>query len=86
MGGGPGQGNSLGGVIYEWMDEWWKAGPPPAFDPGRHSTTGQFQGPFPDGWSYEEWYGIVSQGDGRHSPFLRQLRPAYYVFKDQLWK
>jgi beta-glucuronidase len=68
------------------LDEWWKAGPPPAFDPARHDTIGQFKGPFPDGWSYEEWYGIVSQGDGRHSPFLRQLRPAYYVFKDQLWK
>ena len=68
------------------MDEWWKAGPPPTFDPARHYTTGQFHGPFPDGWSYEEWYGIVSQGDGSHSPFLRQFRPAYYVFKDQLWK
>jgi beta-glucuronidase len=80
---GPGQGNALGGVIYEWMDEWWKSGP--AFDPGVHDKSGQFQGPFPDGWSYEEWYGIVSQGDGSHSPFLRQLRPAYYVFKNDLW-
>jgi len=83
LGGGPGQGNGIGGIIYEWMDEWWKAGP--AFDPAIHSTIGQFQGPFPDGWSYEEWYGIVSQGDGRHSPFLRQLRPAYDLFKNELW-
>jgi len=85
LGGGPGQGNGLGGIIYEWMDEWWKAGPPPAFDPSVHDKIGQFQGPFPDGWSYEEWYGIVSQGDGRLSPYLRQLRPAYYLFKNELW-
>ena len=83
VGGGPGVGNSLGGVLYEWMDEWWKSGPPPKFDPRVHHTVGQFQGPFPDGWSYEEWYGIVSQGDGTHSPYLRQLRPAYEVLKEE---
>jgi len=83
VGGGPGEGNCLGGIIYEWMDEWWKAGP--AYDPAVHDAVGQFQGPFPDGWSYEEWYGIVSQGNGRLSPFLRQLRPAYDVFKNNLW-
>jgi beta-glucuronidase len=85
LGGGPGVGNAIGGVLFEWMDEWWKAGPPPTFDPSVHATTGQFAGPFPDGWSYEEWYGIVSQGNGKNSPFERQLRKAYFLFKDELW-
>jgi len=85
LGGGPGVGNAIGGVLFEWMDEWWKAGSPPTFDPAVHDTVGQFAGPFPDGWSYEEWYGIVSQGDGKNSPFERQLRQAYFVFKDELW-
>jgi beta-glucuronidase len=85
LGGGPGAGNSIGGVLYEWMDEWWKAGTPPAFDPAVHDTVGQFPGPFPDGWSYEEWFGIVGQGVGTRSPFLRQLRPAYFLFKNDLW-
>ncbi len=85
LGGGPGVGNALGGVLFEWMDEWWKAGSPPTFDPAVHDTVGQFAGPFPDGWSYEEWYGIVGQGDGKNSPYERQLRQAYFLFKDELW-
>jgi hypothetical protein len=83
--GGRGAGNSIGGVLFEWMDEWWKAGPPPQYDPAIHDIVGQFGGPFPDGWSYEEWYGVVGQGDGKNSPFERQLRKAYYLFRDELW-
>lgn len=85
LGGGPGVGNALGGTIFEWIDEWWKAGPPPQYNPSIQDITGQFGGPFPDGWSYEEWFGLVSQGDGKHSPFMRQLRPSYFVYKDELW-
>jgi hypothetical protein len=83
--GGAGAGNALGGSAFEWVDEWWKAGPPPQYDPSIQDITGQFGGPFPDGWSYEEWYGLTSQGDGRHSPFMRQLRKAYFLYKDELW-
>jgi hypothetical protein len=83
--GGPGAGNALGGIIFEWLDEWWKAGPPPQYDASIQDIVGQFGGPFPDGWSYEEWFGLASQGKGTHSPFLRQLRPSYFVFKDELW-
>ena len=82
---GSGVGNALGGILFEWSDEWWKAGPPPEFDPARQDTVGQFGAPFLDGWSYEEWLGVVSQGDGKNSPFLRQLRPAYFEYK-KMWK
>lgn len=83
--GGPGVGNALGGVLFEWLDEWWKAGAPPTFDPAVQDKSGQFAGPFPDGWSYEEWYGLASQGSGQYSPLERHLRKAYYVFKNELW-
>lgn len=85
LGGGRGAGNAIGGVIFEWLDEWWKAGAPPTYDAHVQDKMGQFTGPFPDGWSYEEWYGIVSQGNGSQSPFMRQLRSAYFLFKNDLW-
>jgi beta-glucuronidase len=81
---GAGVGNALGGVVFEWTDEWWKAGQPAQFSPDHQDTVPQFGAPFLDGWSYEEWLGITSQGDGTHSPFLRQLRPVYFVYKE-LW-
>jgi len=83
--GGPGKGNALGGTIFEWIDEWWKAGPPPQYNPSIQDTAGQFGGPFLDGWAYEEWFGLIGQGDGKHSPFIRQLRKSYFLYKDELW-
>ena len=75
-----GAGNALGGVVFEWMDEWWKA-----YEPFMHDTKGLFTGPFPDGYMHEEWLGVSGQGDGRYSPFLRQLRQAYYYYK-KAWR
>ncbi|MFH1714716.1 MAG: glycoside hydrolase family 2 TIM barrel-domain containing protein [Elusimicrobiota bacterium] len=73
---GKGKGIALGGVVFEWVDGWWKA-----FYPYYHDRTGQWAGPFPDGWMYEEWLGICSQGKGKNSPFLRQIRESYYYYK-----
>lgn len=90
---GSGFGNALGGVCFEWVDEWWKAGPPPQLDPAKQEwegwdykkkarIPGNFRGPFPDGWLHEEYLGITSQGDGSNSPVLRQLKKAYFWYKD----
>lgn len=78
--GGEGAGNALGGVIFEWLDEWWKA-----YEPYLHDSEGLFTGPFPEGFMYEEWLGICGQGDGANSPFLRVLRKAYFTYQ-KLWK
>ncbi|MCX5702837.1 MAG: tetratricopeptide repeat protein [Candidatus Omnitrophica bacterium] len=75
-----GMGNSIGGVVFEWLDEWWKA-----YEPRTHDTKGLFTGPFPDGYMHEEWLGLCSQGDGKLSPFLRQLRKAYFMYQ-KMWK
>jgi len=77
---GYGAGCALGGIIFEWLDEWWKA-----YEPARHDWKGQFYGPFPDGVMHEEWLGICGQGDGSKSPFLRTLRKSYYTYQG-LWK
>jgi len=71
-----GQGNAIGGVIFEWLDEWWKA-----YEPSLHDTKGLATGPFPGGYMYEEWFGLSGQGDGKMSPYLRQLRKSYYLYK-----
>ncbi len=101
---GRGIGNVLGGVLFEYMDEWWKANSDlpervqkekpewyasrsavyKNLQPDNHENVPQFGFPFLDGWSYEEWYGLIGQGDGKGSPFVRQLRPAYFSIKE-LW-
>ncbi len=79
---GSGQGNAIGGFIFEYVDEWWKSGLPPKFSPFEHETIGDFSAAFPDGWMHEEWLGVASQGDGSQSPYLRQLRKVYFYYKE----
>jgi len=77
MSSGEGCGNSIGGFIFEFLDEWWKA-----YEPFYHDRKGLFAGPFPDGYMHEEWLGLCGQGDGKTSPFLRELRPSYFFYKE----
>ncbi len=75
-----GVGNSLGGMVFEWTDEWWKN-----YEPFLHDRKSDAIGPFPGGYYFEEWFGITSQGKGQHSPFLRQLRKSYFTYQ-KLWQ
>ena len=78
-GGAGGVGNSIGGMVFEWLDEWWKDSLNYFEDPlDRQSVRGVFPMPFPDGYAQEEWFGIMGQGDGRASPFLRAPKKAYW--------
>lgn len=81
---GRGVGNVIGGIAFEWSDEWWKAGQPPVYSPKIQETLPNWAGPFPGGWNFEEWYGLITQGDGARSPYLRQLRPSYRLYR-ALW-
>ncbi|NCC51871.1 MAG: hypothetical protein EOM20_11720, partial [Spartobacteria bacterium] len=74
--GGGWAGNSIGGIIFEYVDEWWKAK-----GPRHHQTKSQWQGPLPDGHMHEEWLGITGQGSGADSPRQRRLREAYFMYK-----
>ena len=76
---GYGAGNAVGGFVFEWLDEWWKA-----YEYARHDTTRLSAGPFLDGYYYEEWFGLIGQGDGTKSPYLRRLKRAYFVY-EELW-
>ncbi|OGW81536.1 MAG: hypothetical protein A3C47_01920 [Omnitrophica bacterium RIFCSPHIGHO2_02_FULL_51_18] len=81
---GSGFGNALGGVVFEFVDEWWKSGLPPKFSAKEHETLGDFIAAFPDGTMHEEWLGVASQGDGSQSPFMRQLRKSYGYYR-KVW-
>ncbi|MDB5104601.1 MAG: secreted protein containing glycoside hydrolase family 2, barrel domain [Fibrobacteres bacterium] len=73
-----GAGNAIGGMIFEWVDEWWKSNKGPK---EIHQYTKDSPMPFQDGWSSEEWLGLNGQGLGRHSPFLRQPREVCSYYK-----
>jgi beta-glucuronidase len=75
-----GAGNAIGGILFEWSDEWWKG-----YEPSLHDTKGLWIGPFPDGYMHEEWLGVCGQGDGKLSPFLRQLRTSYFSHQ-KIWR
>jgi len=74
-----GAGNSVGGMAFEWLDEWWKD-----YSPALHDTKADAVGPFPGGYYFEEWFGILGQGNGTHSPYLREPRKVFYTYKE-LW-
>jgi beta-glucuronidase len=78
---GDGAGNAIGGVIYCWIDKWWLCGSNKVHD----VELGAHAGPRIDGMIHDEWLGVAGQGNGIRSPFLRQLRKVYYVYKDNLW-
>lgn len=81
LAGSPGEGNALGGIIFEWLDEWWKD---QKDSPESQASRPTSELAFPDGWSQEEFLGIAGQGDGRHSPFQRNLRETYYLYQ-KIW-
>jgi hypothetical protein len=68
-------GHSIGGTVFDWLDRWYMDGIPDQHNPGtRYWPTS------PDHLDHEEWFGIVSMGDG--SDWLqRHRRKAYYYLK-----
>jgi beta-glucuronidase len=74
-------GNAIGGVVFCWLDKWWLCGSADEHD----TENGAWQGVSIDGWSNDEWMGMCGQGKGENSPFLRQPRKVYYVYRDELW-
>jgi len=68
----------LGGSIMAYSDEWWKNGAPASHDPGGQQTPN-----FPDGWSDEEYWGVV--GVGNNGDGLDEMCPrvTYYTLQSR---
>lgn len=90
--GGSGAGNSLGGFVFEWQDEWWKHNPDyapgwPVHDTGANwaNTAYYFDAKAGNNMS-EEWWGLVSLDPKQTKDGIEKRVPtkAYYVLKE-LW-
>ena len=90
-----GAGNCLGGLSFEWTDEWWKN---KEYDPDSfkvHDTGSNWSNPgfymdnqAKDGKNMnEEWFGIVALSDTEIESGLNKRIPrkAYYIIRD-FWK
>lgn len=64
--------NAIGGFLYEFLDNWWQNGDPWSLNRDDKN------------WN-NEVTGVAAQGDGEHSPFLRQLKKSYFSMK-ALWR
>ena len=71
-----GAGNSIGGVVFDWADRWYLDGSPSIHNPGFDPWSS------PDGINHEEWFGIISMGDGSDS-LMRQKRKVYYDLQNE---
>jgi hypothetical protein len=89
-----GAGNCLGGLMFEWNDEWWKHNEPDADSWSVHDTSSNWS----RGEYYfdiqaernmnmnEEWFGIVALSPESENGLNKRIpRKAYYVVRE-FWK
>lgn len=70
----------LGGTVFEFTDEWWKD-----TDPWSHENYGGYQSnTHPDGFSNEEWWGLISLSPDTDNDGLDEWTPrkAFYTVKE----
>jgi len=88
--GGGGIGNSLGGFVFEWSDEWWKHSEAGPQGWSKHDTSGSWSNKsYYDGTAKnnmnEEWFGLVAVSPEKEDGVNKRIpRKAYYVLKE-LW-
>ncbi|NQT95654.1 MAG: hypothetical protein HQ572_04310 [Candidatus Omnitrophica bacterium] len=89
-----GEGNSLGGCIFEWNDEWWKHNQDdPKSWPIHNTEAGWSNGSYyfdieaKNGLNMnEEWFGIVSQEPEKEDGInKRVVKKAYHTLKE-VWE
>jgi len=75
-------GNSAGGSIMEYSDEWWKD---PSGSASQHDTGGAqlLAGSMPDDFANEEYFGVVSIQDDGVNPDKVFPRPAYSLMQER---
>ena len=82
--------NVLGGVVFEWMDEWWKRYQNKNLEvhDGASWSSSAYDVDYKDGVNNmsEEWFGICAQSPLKEDGInIRIPRASYYMLKD-IWK
>lgn len=71
----------VGGTVFEFTDEWWKAGSPSTHDYGGYAYWSH-----PDGYSNEEWWGLIAVTPDANGDGLDDWRPRKaFVALQRLW-
>jgi len=84
------QGNSVGGFVFQWRDEWWKYKQEENLDIHDRTASwanGGYKFDYVEGQNNmnEEWFGITRLGDiNSEGIYASEPRMAYYVLKD-IW-
>jgi YD repeat-containing protein len=73
----------IGSSIMEYSDEWWKGkygsgSGCPDNNPAFHGTCGYATTSHPDGYSNEEWWGIMRTKDNGDAPDIMETKAGYY--------
>lgn len=85
------KGNCIGGVVFEWSDEWWKHNEGYTQDWNVHNTEGgwtegsyYFDNRVKNGLNInEEWFGIVSLSPEKENELNKRIpKKSFYVLKD----
>jgi hypothetical protein len=90
---GKGNGNTLGGFVFEWADEWWKHLPDSQERLNIHDTDADWEnGGYPHDYvpgrpnMNEEWLGITAHGKVSAGKFpLKLPRTAFYALQ-HIWR
>ncbi len=84
-----GEGNCLGGIIFEWTDEWWKHRDPYIhnIEAGWSNGSYYFDIKAPGNLNMnEEWFGIVAISEETEAGINKRIpRKSYYVLRE-FWK
>lgn len=89
-----GEGNCIGGVIFEWTDEWWKHNEGSsegwmAHDTGSNWSSSSYYFDIKAEGNMnmnEEWFGIVALSEEKENNLNKRIpRKAYYVIRE-FWK
>ena len=70
-------GNSIGGVVFDWLDRWYMDGTPSEHNAGTRYWDSS------DHLRHEEWFGIISMGDG--SDWLTRQKRKVYDYLEGVW-